>query len=153
MFRKFQISNPLPNRYFPKIDVGGPCFYHDQSTYQIKKNVGEFFRSSINVCIEVQKKRNLSCAVIYVLIRREIAVGLIPSVKKPPSPSEKIWEGSPSSTFFLKRGGCLYKLNNAESPRGDQEILNQHLGQAVLLFQRRIYSQQTKNKKRYDFLL
>ena len=99
-----------------------------------KKNVGEFFRSFINVCIEVQKKRNLSCAVICVLIRKNS-------------------EESPSSPFFLKRGGCLYKLNNAESLRGDQEILNQHLGWAVLLFQRRIYSQQTTNKKRYDFLL
>ena len=26
MFRKFQISNRLPNRYFPKIDVGCPTF-------------------------------------------------------------------------------------------------------------------------------
>ena len=117
-----------------------------------KKNVGEFFRSCLNVCIEVQKKRNLSCAVIYVLIKREIAVGLIPSVKTPPSP-QKNWEESLSSPLFLKRGGCLYKLNNAESPKGAQEILNQHLGQAVLLFQRRIYSQQTTNKKQYDFLL
>ena len=25
MFRKFWISNRLPNRYFPKIDVGCPC--------------------------------------------------------------------------------------------------------------------------------
>ena len=25
MFRKFQISNRLPKRYFPKIDVGCPC--------------------------------------------------------------------------------------------------------------------------------
>ena len=25
MFRKFQISNRLPDRYFPKIDVGCPC--------------------------------------------------------------------------------------------------------------------------------
>ena len=25
IFRKFQISNRLPNRYFPKIDVGCPC--------------------------------------------------------------------------------------------------------------------------------
>ena len=26
MFRKFWISNRLPNRYFPKIDVGCPCY-------------------------------------------------------------------------------------------------------------------------------
>ena len=26
MFRKLWISNRLPNRYFPKIDVGCPCF-------------------------------------------------------------------------------------------------------------------------------
>ena len=25
MFRKFEISDRLPNRYFPKIDVGCPC--------------------------------------------------------------------------------------------------------------------------------
>ena len=27
MFRKFWISNRLPNRYFPKIDVGSPCHF------------------------------------------------------------------------------------------------------------------------------
>ena len=27
MFRKFQISNRLPNRYFPKIAAGCPCVY------------------------------------------------------------------------------------------------------------------------------
>lgn len=37
----------------------------------------------------------MSCAVIYVLIKREIAVGLIPSVKKPPSPQKKIGKGVP----------------------------------------------------------
>ena len=26
MLRKFQISSRLPNGYFPKIDVGCPCF-------------------------------------------------------------------------------------------------------------------------------
>ena len=122
MFRKFQISNPLPNRYFPKIDVGGPCFYHDQSTYQIKKNVGEFFRSSINVCIEVQKKRNLSCAVIYVLIRREIAVGLIPSVQTPPSPQKKFGRESLFPIFPEERWVSVQVKQRGKSERRSGDI-------------------------------
>ena len=35
MFQKFQISNRLPNRCFPKSDFGCPCFYKD-SKWQIQ---------------------------------------------------------------------------------------------------------------------
>ena len=53
-----------------------------------------------NYCLyRSSEKRNLSCAVIYVLIKREIAVGLIPSVKKPPSPQKKIGKGVPLPHF------------------------------------------------------
>ena len=93
-----------------------------------------------------EKKKFVLCG-YYVLIKREIAVGLIHSVKTPPSP-QKNWEESPSSPLFLKRGGSLYKLNNAESPKGDQEILNQHLGQPPYCFSRDGYihsKQQIRN--------
>ena len=36
MFRKLQISDRLPNRYFPKIDVGCPCTLYLRAMFRYK---------------------------------------------------------------------------------------------------------------------
>ena len=36
MFRKFSISKRLPNRCFPKIDVGCPCYQAIQKAWEMK---------------------------------------------------------------------------------------------------------------------
>ena len=41
MFRKLQISDRLPNRYFPKIDVGCPCTLYLRAIFRYKPPRGE----------------------------------------------------------------------------------------------------------------
>ena len=44
MFRKFYLSNRLPNRYFPKIDVGCPSFTCRDSVSGVKYNLIGFIK-------------------------------------------------------------------------------------------------------------
>ena len=46
-FRKFEISNRLPNRYFPKIDVGCPCETRSVHTSLLRL----FIRNCSNACV------------------------------------------------------------------------------------------------------
>ena len=41
MFRKLQISDRLPNRYFPRIDVGCPCTLYLRAIFRYKPPRGE----------------------------------------------------------------------------------------------------------------
>ena len=77
IFRKFQISNRLPNRYFPKLDDGCPCTLkglrsdkpshkRDPNKYQTKA-FGPFVIRSDQICNA--RKQNIP-GLIYVCIDR-----------------------------------------------------------------------------------
>ena len=86
-----------------------------------KKTLASFSRVQL-MFVSKSEKRNLSCAVIYVLIKREIAVGLIPFVKKPPSPQKKLRRESLFHIFPEERRVSVQVKQRGKSERRSGDI-------------------------------
>ena len=118
MFQKFQISNRLPNRYFPKIDVGCPWLEFPCLFYPKKLFIGsDQLFACLFVCLLFFYIQLLFCVVCgmlcYVSLSNSCA-DLTPTDFQPVSSICEFWCGRCISQRF-----CVFSLSPLKECRED----------------------------------